>query len=626
MTDPPLAAVIRPSHVRSFLRDGRSPGTVHMWTLSHTTKIGHLGPADMTKQGFAEHVLVGHRLSDVGVAFYSVFREPHQRSAGDTAATWHYHMAVQAKARHRFRRIVAHLHSRGLYPNVMPATGLRAYWQCFAYCFAPSGLHKTIHDLDADPLLGPQHPAIPQDIQAKRTHAPRLRPSEVTRFVRDQGMRSVTELRAFAMREEREGRPALFDWIAQKGAALGAAFQAMRATIGAEQTLQHERATRVSVWRQAADADCVCNGTLPTALDYLCAQHELAADVFAGHLLDWLHFGTRQKASLILLWGVADSGKTTLCAPLERMFADRCFARPDQKATFPLQTLPRALIAIWQDFRLSESCVPWSTLLVWLEGQALSCDCPKTDSDRQAVVLDEPPPMFITSQDRIQRTLQVRGRGPIPDERENAAFAARVRFEFEFKEPLRVRNKNLKPALRCGGCYCRWVEANANRRLPRDEVCGSDPTRDRRLSATDDALHTQPDPEQERPPQEDAAEDWALSPRVVFPIAEDYIRQLPADKPTRLSDVLSTVESALAFRAQRGSKHRKVRAASWAGRSGPGAGGTVVDRPFGPRGGWARRVGLRVGGWPRAKCIGGRCPCKSRCSPLCSPGTQGDVP
>ena len=76
--------------------------------------------------------------------------------------------------------------------------------------------------------------------------------------------------------------------------------------------------------------------------------------------------------------------------------------------------------------------------------------------------------MCMTAQQRVGRTIPLRGGGVIPDQVHNDALHARTRFSFEFTRPLpaEARDPAMREILRCTGCYARWVESAAGRRLP----------------------------------------------------------------------------------------------------------------------------------------------------------------
>jgi len=147
----------------------------------------------------------------------------------------------------------------------------------------------------------------------------------------------------------------------------------------------------------------------------------------------------------------------------QAIFGEKAFLRPNKGDTFPLEGLGSKLIAVWQDWRLDLTPVPWDTLLLLLEGESV----PAAAKGLPAEIVHNPPPFVITTQFKVEPRDQ---RG-VPDERERLAFKNRfgLRWHLRGSIPKEHQDPTIKLCYQCRGCYARWVERNEAEYLSRDD-------------------------------------------------------------------------------------------------------------------------------------------------------------
>jgi hypothetical protein len=423
--------------------------TIHFWTFPHTDKP--VNPSNCSKKQLAR--LLKEVYGAQKIEFYFIARELHANSVRPWERKAHYHVVIKLACRVKPMRVARDLRSKGLYGHLCIPKRHVQVWPIMSYVYCPS-LKKPLDELDPDPYLSSNFPVSELEKRFAKAMVGRVevRAWDMYHAVKKLGCRRYNDFVDWCELQAKRGLPQFQKFLVRQGPKMRPLFASWLEMI--EKPLQHDghaRGIRFGIWEKALTAECVCvtPNRLSDALQSCVDFHGKDATRFAFMLERMLRVGTSLKNSNILLWGASNAGKTALTRPLIYMFGDYVWLRPSAGDTFPLQGLEKKVMAVWQDWRVESSPVPWDTLLLVLEGESVTCAVKGLPS----VVCHHPPPMVITAQKRIQHQ--------DGSEVERQAFVNRFALRWHLKKPLEKKDDQLKLCYKCTGCYARWVAHNA---------------------------------------------------------------------------------------------------------------------------------------------------------------------
>ena len=184
----------------------------------------------------------------------------------------------------------------------------------------------------------------------------------------------------------------------------------------------------------------MCEGQwLSCALEIL-QNNEVERAVFSDAIVKLLVMG-RGKGRNIYICGPANCGKTFILDPLRVIF--KSFLSPATCSYAWLGVEDKEIIFL-NDFRYSPVIIPWSDLLLLLEGHVVHFAAPKT-SYSEDILFEKDTPIFATSKAPI--TFVKNG---VLDDRETEMMNVRWRM-FTFRYQIPVDKQKVVPL--CGHCF-----------------------------------------------------------------------------------------------------------------------------------------------------------------------------
>ena len=153
--------------------------------------------------------------------------------------------------------------------------------------------------------------------------------------------------------------------------------------------------SRLDIMKAATEHPCVCDSTLIDGLRSILERNRIDEQTFIHALKGALHEGPN-KYSNIMIYGEANTGKTTLISPLFDIFKNKTFVVPSAATTMPLINILGKKIALFNDFRWNKtSKIQWQDLLNLLESRDVIIGMPKNMGVRD-VVFKSDVPFIIT--------------------------------------------------------------------------------------------------------------------------------------------------------------------------------------------------------------------------------------
>ena len=271
----------------------------------------------------------------------------------------------------------------------------------------------------------------------------RLTNVEVSDFLVKQNIKRDTELFAAAQKRKDEGQLDLANFVLSNSSkVLNELIAKTWKMQTASANLDREQKARMDILREQLSEDCCpgCNKLwLKCAMEVL-RNNKIHPFVFAHALRDLLING-RGKFRNLLIIGPTNCGKTFMLKPLGSIF--RVFSKPanDKYAWVGADS---AEIILLQDYRWSRDMIPWSDLLLLLEGEIVKLPAPKNQFSSD-VVIDKDTPIFATSKSRIVYV----GKFNSTDERETEMMSSRwkvFQFAHQIAETDQIR---VHPCARC---------------------------------------------------------------------------------------------------------------------------------------------------------------------------------
>ena len=208
----------------------------------------------------------------------------------------------------------------------------------------------------------------------------------------------------------------------------------------AKEKLERSSHTRLELLQSQLKEPCVCEGQwLSCALEIL-HNNDVERAVFSDAIIKLLVMG-RGKGRNIYICGPANCGKTFLLDPLRIIY--KSFLSPATCSYAWLGVEDKEIIFL-NDFRYSPIIIPWSDLLLLLEGHVVHFAAPKT-SYSEDILFQTDTPIFTTAKSPI--TFIKNG---VLDERETELMTVRWRI-FTFRCQIPFDKQKVVPI--CGHCF-----------------------------------------------------------------------------------------------------------------------------------------------------------------------------
>ena len=398
----------------------------------------------------------------------AIFQEKH--GSGNV----HYHVAVLADRCFRFlpfKRMLLVQH------------GLASHWSCshdfyatcIAYGYVPSP-SKPLEECDPTPLLwappGSEHPPLAEASRLPATAAALAERREQARRAKAQAGRSdkfkALDLWPIVVRENitvdvpgcaekvlayarRCGGPAMVEFCFNNYAKLEDLVHRSWQMEQVEDILEGIEKPRVQFLHEAAQSPCKCQRRWVPAAMQLFALNGINPSDWCSAVWASIHHG-RSKGSLVCHAGKeGDEGKSFLFEPLYAVFgADSVFTAPPKNA-FPLLELPKARLALLDDWRFNEDVVSYALQLLWFEGKPFVIARPQNQFTGH-VRYHKDDPVFITTLEADLMALRAK---VLPGDRDMMLKRLKI---FRFQRKLENPQRDL-PA--CGHCFARLLLTHA---------------------------------------------------------------------------------------------------------------------------------------------------------------------
>ena len=310
---------------------------------------------------------------------------------------------------------------------------------------------------DTEVLRSENHPlsvAAPKTLSAIRKRSgkkgraaekKRLTNLEVSGIIISNGIDSKLHLLALAKKKKINGDSRLYEFILNKGEKkVNELMQSVWSIEGAQETLDRRSMSRTDLLKKAYNDKCVCQSEWLECAKQILRNNGIERSIFANAVVKLLAMG-RGKGRNLYITGPANCGKTFILDPLRVIY--KTFVSPATCSYAWLGVEEKEVIFL-NDFRYTPAILPWSDMLLLLEGHVVHFAAPKTTYARD-IEFSSDTPVFATSKSSI-----VFITGSIVDERETEMMDVRWRkFNFFHQIPISAQ-KTVTP---CGCCFAKLL-------------------------------------------------------------------------------------------------------------------------------------------------------------------------
>lgn len=302
-------------------------------------------------------------------------------------------------------------------------------------------------DLHEDSSEAAEKKSADEKERKSKKRKKRLTPFELSEIIVEKGIRTRTELLAFANKQKLEGKCDIAEFIVNRGPRVVAeVLNTAWEMTNAQDKLERSKKTRLELLQEAALGNCVtgCEGKWLTCALEVLQQNGICRETFTGAIRDLLHQG-RSKFRNIMICGPANSAKTFILNPLSSVYTTFC---NPACTSFAWVGAEDAECIFLNDFRWSSQIIPWHDFLLMLEGQMVHLPAPKTHYAKD-IVFDKDTPIFCTSKQPI-----IFIKNGVIDQRETDMMAVRWKI-FHFN--VRIAEQNQKEIRKCAKCFATLI-------------------------------------------------------------------------------------------------------------------------------------------------------------------------
>ena len=457
------------------------------WTMVASQRGEDMQPGDLTRSQFWRHLLRCYQDaypkadSPTGciLQFACVASEKHHNAPKWEDRCNHFHAACFTTEKHYWRKVRRVSAER--YHIQLNAVAHDCYSTMYTY-LRKATKRKPLHELDTHPYHSPRHPkgdALKALLEAgetyeavrgrKRSAAEASGPAHARspfgvffQWVttnKCHGPKGAVRVERDAVRELREGRPQLLEFVRKNSSSLPDLIDYCWSLDCAEQRLERMELSRVDILLKAAipDVPFCANGAARCAAIYdsILSHQDIQTQDFCHSLYDTCLHG-RRKGNAMMLVGGKDTGKTTLTEPAACIF--RTMQTPQSDSFCPMQDARGFELYLWHDFRYSPGHPKkeeqglrldegtWNRLL---EGLPTRIGVAKSDSSRTDFVFHENTPFIFTGPFKLAAYRNGRF-----DPKETEQLSCRLKYWEFAREAPDYRDRSFKP---CAACWARWV-------------------------------------------------------------------------------------------------------------------------------------------------------------------------
>ena len=205
----------------------------------------------------------------------------------------------------------------------------------------------------------------------------RLSAFELSEIIIQKGIKTRTELLAFANAQKIEGKQDIVEFIVNRGLrvvseVLNTAWQ----MTPAQEKLNRSKKSRLELLQDAAEGECVlgCEGQWQACAREVLEQNSICKEAFTNSIKDLLE-NRRSKFQNLMICGPANSGNTFILILLTSIYDTFC--KP-ASSSFAWVGVENSECIFLNDFRWSAQVVQWHDFLLMLEGQMVHLPAPKT--------------------------------------------------------------------------------------------------------------------------------------------------------------------------------------------------------------------------------------------------------
>lgn len=303
------------------------------------------------------------------------------------------------------------------------------------------GSHQLENDQNEIPVV-----CTDENEESSRKRA-RLTSFDVAEAIIYHNIKSRTELLAYAKKQKEYGKTNIAEFVLNKGQKkvdeiLSTAWEMERS----QEKLDRARLTRINILEDATSGECVagCDGKWLEIANNILESNGIEKKAFTDAMKDAIENG-RGKYRNVMLVGPANCGKTFLLNPLSVVF--NCFQNP-ANTNFAWVGAEEAEIIFLNDFRWNQQILPWSDMLLLLEGALVHLPAPKTHFAKD-ISFSKDTPIFCTSKQPI-----VFIRGGSIDDKETEMMTVRWKIFRLNRQVPENEQIQLEP---CGHCFSKFV-------------------------------------------------------------------------------------------------------------------------------------------------------------------------
>ena len=402
------------------------------------------------RKTFAEFVLKAFDFenSTVKPLHWAVCKEAHQNGGS------HYHMCIKLNKNKRWGGVKRKLLENGVNVNFME--GHSNYITAFRY----------VNKSDTEVLLSDSHPDLDLAISPKTSKASKARLSrkrnsdvlsttktkqhkpkrlskiDVMEIIKSKNIKNETDLLSLASIQSEEGLNDLKVFIANNPERVYRELISKTWKLEqAQNKIKRSSESRISRIIRFSQGDCVekCEGKWYDSAKQLLRNNNINVYVFAAALRDLLTNG-RGKGRNIIIYGPANSGKTSILNPITTIFD--AFTNPSS-SKYAFVGAEKAEVIFMNDLRWSPDMISWQEFLNLLEGQNVHLAAPKSHFAEDIYICSDVP-ILATSISPIRfvgRSSNIEG--------ENAMMDARWKmFHFAYQIP-HSEQENVRVCPKC---------------------------------------------------------------------------------------------------------------------------------------------------------------------------------
>ena len=441
----------------------------HMhWVHVRTHSAAHRQPDSFTREQFWEHLCNVYKAvyprpqNKTGsiLMFGCVAKERHTAPPNEEEREEHNHAPCYTSEQHYWKPVAARSLQMGVKLHAARHDG---YTMMYVYVKCPSP-KKPVPELDPHVWHSEDHPGgktlqdlLSMGLQAvRRFHCKaatppqkRFRPGDTFNFVKDTGVRTLTELRLRAHSEATAGDTRLAEFCTvHTDEELTKYLDGAWAVHDAPRAALASHPDRVARLRAATAWQCTCGGVWTMHVTFVLRNNGEDVQQFCADVPQALALGACRGTNLAII-GPPGCGKSTVFDALDLIY--KVCGKPERDNTFPMVGAIGADVLLWQEFNWGPKMFAFEDLLSLLVGERFGVRVP----GKGPTQFKNSSPMFYTSFEPLTYT----GNDMTKVRVYNQAVAERFKTR-HWANSLPAQGRLLKFP-HCGCCFARFILNNA---------------------------------------------------------------------------------------------------------------------------------------------------------------------